>query len=560
MLRAAPWLTLGIFLLPVGAGLFGTLLPALGWFPALGARGLGLAEFVRLSAMPGIWRAAVLSLLTGLLTALLSLGITALVCARAHGSRLFLRLQASLAPMLAAPYAAVAIGFAFLVAPSGLFARLLSPWLTGWAVPPDLLVVHDSWGLCMVAGMLLKTVPYLLFMTIAALDQVRGAEGMAVARSLGYAGPTAWLRVIFPQVYPQIRLPVYAVLAFAMSVVDVGIILGPTTPPTLSVAVYRLFTDRDINLILPASAGALAQLALVAGAVLLWRLCERLAATRLRGFLTSGRRGRAGRAGGAAVGGLAGLLWGLFGLGMLALVLWSLAGSWWFPDTLPGKWSLRIWQRTLPDLGWPVWNTLAVGLLSTGLSLALVLGCLENEARHGLAPAARRTMWLLYVPLLVPQIAFLFGLQTFFVRLRLDGTLVAVAFSHTLFVLPYVFLSLADPWRALDERYVRSAACLGASPGRIFWRVKLPLLARPVAFAAAVGFAVSVAQYLPTVFAGAGRLPTLTTEAVTLASGGDRRVAGVYALAQSALPLAFYALAMSAAARRRSARRVLRPA
>ena len=41
--------------------------------------------------------------------------------------------------------------------------------------------------------------------------------------------------------------------------------------------------------------------------------------------------------------------------------------------------------------------------------------------------------------------------------------------------------------------------------------------------AGAVGFAVSAGLYLPTLFAGGGRFVTLTTEAVTLASGGDRR-------------------------------------
>jgi putative thiamine transport system permease protein len=70
------------------------------------------------------------------------------------------------------------------------------------------------------------------------------------------------------------------------------------------------------------------------------------------------------------------------------------------------------------------------------------------------------------------------------------------------------------------------------------------LLLRPILIAAAVGFSVSVAQYLPTLFAGAGRLPTLTTEAVGLAAGADRRVIGVYAFAQAALPLVGFALAL----------------
>ena len=55
------------------------------------------------------------------------------------------------------------------------------------------------------------------------------------------------------------------------------------------------------------------------------------------------------------------------------------------------------------------------------------------------------------------------------------------------------------------------------------------MLLRAVLTAAAVGFAVSVGQYLPTLLIGAGRWQTLATEAVALSAGGDRRVIGVYA-------------------------------
>ena len=66
-----------------------------------------------------------------------------------------------------------------------------------------------------------------------------------------------------------------------------------------------------------------------------------------------------------------------------------------------------------------------------------------------------------------------------------------------------------------------------------------------VAASVAVGFAVSVGQYLPTIFAGAGRVATLTTEAVTLSGGADRRIIGVYAFLQSALPLLVYGAALA---------------
>ena len=143
----------------------------------------------------------------------------------------------------------------------------------------------------------------------------------------------------------------------------------------------------------------------------------------------------------------------------------------------------------------------------------------------------------------MPQVAFLFGTQVLLVRLGFDATLPAVIWAHLIFVLPYMFLSLADPWRAFDARYTRSALALGSSPLRVLIRVKLPILLKPLLIACAVAFAVSVGQYLPTLFAGSGRVATLTTEAVTLAASADRRVIGTWALTQAVLPWFGYLLA-----------------
>jgi putative thiamine transport system permease protein len=65
---------------------------------------------------------------------------------------------------------------------------------------------------------------------------------------------------------------------------------------------------------------------------------------------------------------------------------------------------------------------------------------------------------------------------------------------------------------------------------------------------------VSVGQYLPTLFAGNGRVATLTTEAVTLASGADRRLIALYALLQSCLPFAAYLAAATLPALTRARR------
>lgn len=113
-----------------------------------------------------------------------------------------------------------------------------------------------------------------------------------------------------------------------------------------------------------------------------------------------------------------------------------------------------------------------------------------------------------------------------------------------LFVLPYIFLSLRAPYLALDSRYELQGWCLGRGRLAVFLQVKLPLLLRPILTATAVGFAVSIGQYLPTVFAGAGRLTTVTTEAIALASGADRRIGAFYAFVQAVLPMAAFTLAL----------------
>jgi putative thiamine transport system permease protein len=120
-----------------------------------------------------------------------------------------------------------------------------------------------------------------------------------------------------------------------------------------------------------------------------------------------------------------------------------------------------------------------------------------------------------------------------------------------------VFLALADPYRSLDPRFARTALALGKPPWKVWLRIKLVMLLRPVLIAAAVGFAVSVAQFLPTLFAGGGRFSTLTTEALGLAAGGNRRIVGMFAFTLAALPLLGFALALGIPAWRFRGRRLM---
>ncbi|MBK5934421.1 putative thiamine transport system permease protein [Rhodovulum imhoffii] len=540
LLRAAPALTLLILLGPVAAGLMGTLAPAFGVLPALGGTTPGLAPLRTLLAWPGLTEAVGLSISTGIAATILSLGVVTLFTAGWYGTRPMRWLTRLLAPLLAIPHAAAAFGLAFLVAPSGWLARVFSPWATGWDRPPDLLIVQDPLGLTMIAGLVVKEIPFLMLMTLAALPQAHPEKRLTIARALGHGRVSGWLKAVFPAVYTQIRLPVYAVLAYSLTVVDVAIILGPNTPPPLAVQVVRWMSDPDLSMRFPASAGAMLQLVLVLGALGLWRLGEHMIARLARPWAEAGPQHLPMRGAGLALAALgAGTV--LAGLGVLGL--WSVAGFWPFPDALPRSTEMAGWVRHGAALGTAAWETLRIATAATGAALGMALACLEAEHRFGLTPGTR-SLWVLYLPLLIPQVAFLPGLQTLaLITGAPEGGMVVL--GHLVFVLPYVFLTLAAPWRAWDTRHATVAAALGAGPWRVFWTVRLPMLASPVLTAGAVGLAVSVGQYLPTLLIGGGRIQTLTTEAVALASGGDRRVIGVTALAQTALAVGGFALALA---------------
>jgi putative thiamine transport system permease protein len=550
LLRLAPVLTVAAFAVPIACGLIGTLMPAFGYLPAIGGDRWSLDPWRALFSAPGFATSLQLTLTTGWTATLISVLLAVAVVGCMHHRAGAKRIGTLLAPLLAMPHSALSIGFAFLILPSGWIVRWISPGLTGWTIPPDLATVGHASGWPLIAALVMKETPFLVLMILGALNQVPAPAEIAAARALGYGPVLAWFKVVLPQVYPQIRLPIYAVLAFSLSVVDVAMILGPGNPPALAVQAVRWFADPDIARYFPAAAAATVLLGVVLASIGAWHLGERIALPLFRRWVERGARdGAAATAG--AVGAAAGaVLAGVALLAMLSMLLWSVAEPWRFPDAFPPGLTLDTWLRQSGQLAGPAWTTLSVGLASSVLALVLTLACLENESRApgpsgGGSPtvSVSTSMWLLYLPLLVPQVAFLFGLQVLLIRLGLDANVFAVVWAHLVFVLPYLFLSLADPWRAFDGRYARAAASLGASPLRVFWRVKLPILLKPLLIAGAVAFAVSAGQYLPTLFVGAGRVATLTTEAVTLSAGADRRVIGAWAALQALFPLVAYLLA-----------------
>ena len=534
--RHAPWvlrrrLGAGALLALVAVPLVWTALEAL-------TTGSNTAAWRSLAQEPALAQAALLTLWTGLASTLLAWWSSAALLARGFVRQRLARLLRGLPLMLATPHAALAIGLLFLLAPSGWLLRALSPWLTGFDSPPPWPTTQDPWGLGLIAALVIKEIPFLLWTAATQLqrDDVRQrwrAEH-ALAQTLGYAPRRAFWLVLWPQLSTRLRWPLLAVLAYGLTVVDMALVIGPASPPTLAVLAWQWLQDADPTTYAQGAAAGvlLALMVLACGA--LWLAAQQLQRKALAHG--HGLRGSPARAPGTDTG--LWLLVGVYAAVLLVLALGSVSGVWAFPTVWPQNFTTAAWWQVAQSSG-TVFTTLWLAAGSSGTALVWSVAWLELAPRRwdeALRP-------LLYLPLVLPAVLWVVGLYGVGLQLRLEGQASGLLIAHTLMVLPYVLLALSPAYLGFDPRYAQLNASLGRSGRAFLLRVKWPLLKRSLASAAAVGFAVSVAQYLPTLYVGAGRFASVTTEAVTLASGGQRSLTSAYAGLQLALPVLAFALA-----------------
>ncbi len=537
IITAIPVVVIALFFIPILAGIGGVLVSAFGYMPVLGFEQINLYAWKALFHTSELWTMLGLSLGSGVLATTVSVLLALGFVSSAWNSQYWNRAQKWLSPMMAAPHVALGFGLAFVLMPSGLLARLLAP-LAGWSNPPLWQTTQDSYGLSLTLLLIMKETPFLIFMLMAAVSQLPVKQIMKVGGSLGYQPWMIWLKLLWPQMYPMIRLPVFTVLAYSISVVDIALVLGPTNPPMFSVQILQWLQNPDLNQRLVAAAGSLLLLVLVLLGISVFIIVEWMIRKYLRFWLVSGKRDHFSY---VVLNGFR-LSWRalvvLFSASSLVLLIWSFVWRWRFPSLWP-DWSWKSWERAWPQLLDPLGNSLLIGCVAAIAGGVLAVILLELEKKQ-----SRFIQSIMYLPLLLPQMTFLYGIQVLLLKLNAEGHWLTVTGFHLMFVLPYCYLTLSGPWKSYDQRQTTQALLLSGSRVRAFVLVKLRILWRPLMTSLALAFAVSNAQYLATLFAGAGRVETVTTEAVSLASGGSRRLTGVYALTQMLLPMIAYGVAL----------------
>lgn len=530
--RPSAWLLLAMLGLPLLTSLWGAVMA-----------GANLAAWQALINNAQTLPALGMSLWTGLLATALAVAGAAYILSSDVGQRTGARLMRLLAPMLAVPHAAFAIGLVFLIAPSGWLVRALSPWVTGFNAPPPWLTTQDPWGLGLILVLVVKEIPFLLWAAATQLQRPDVAQvwtrELQVARSMGYSPRTAWWRVLWPQLWPRLHWPMLALLTYNLTVVEMALVIGPTSPPTLAVLAWQWLLDADIAMNAQGAAAAWLLAGVLAGVASgVWPM------TQHRGWRARwiiGHRGTSPashRQSSSTRNGLLSALMGLYLAVMAALALGSVSGLWPFPQLLPQTFTGQAWVSVAGSLT-TLQTTLTLAIASALTALLWCVAWLEC------APPAlvKRLRPVLYLPLVLPPVLWVVGVHAMTLTVELDATWTGLWLAHTLATVPYVLITLTPAYTGFDPRLWHISASLGQGRGVFLWRVKWPLLRASLAASFAIGFAVSVAQYLPTLFIGAGRFASITTEALTLASGAQRSLTSAYAWLQWLLPVLVFGLA-----------------
>ena len=535
-LNKALWVLLsGVLIVPITFGILGFLLPSFGYFPILDKHQFNLNYFYVSSNIPGISKSIILSFFTGFLSTVLALFFSQLIILSIFQSRVFSFIKTIISPLLALPHVTMAIGLLFIFSPSGLLLRIFSPWLTGFERPPNIFIIPDDYGFFLILGLVLKEIPFFILVSISAIEQFGARKFFNLGKSLQHTTFSVWCVLLFPLIYHRIRLIVFIVIAFAASVVDMSLLLAPSTPSTLAIQILQNYQSSEPKSLFIASNLALIQLLVILKLFLIWFLLEKLLSNKyLFTFLVNAVSYKSNLIKYFTFT-LILILSILSFLTIISSFLWGLGGNWYFPNLLPKNISFEVLTIFFNENKSLILISVFVPLIVSILSCLIVT--LWVELTESLNKRNQFLEGLIFLPLLIPQISFLIGMQSFLIPLNFNNFLLPLIIVELFYVIPYSFIILAPSFRAISKDILKVASSLGKNRFERLILVKIPMIMPTFLLSIAIGMLVSFALYTPVYFIGAGRVTTLTVETLNLSLSGAKRDLGVATIFQIIIPI-----------------------
>lgn len=532
--------TLLIFLsilltVPILFGLLGFLLPSFGYFPILDKYDFNLNYFYLSFAIPGITKSIILSFFTGFISTLLALFFSQVIILYIFQTKFYQFLKTIISPLLALPHITMAIGLMFIFSPSGLFFRLFSPWLTGFERPPNFFILPDEYGFFLILGLVLKEIPFFILVSMSAIEQFGAKKFLNVGKSLQHSTFSVWCILLFPLIYKRIRLIVFIVIAFAASVLDMSLLLAPSTPSTLAIRILQYYQSSETDSLFIASNLALIQLFVIVILLLMWLLLEKLVSNKF--FFTYLVRACSYKNSFIKYF-IFSLILILLALSLLTIIssfLWGLGGNWFFPNLLPTSINIEIFVKFFNENKSIILISIFIPLIVSLLSCLIVI--LWVELTESFNKKYYYFESFIFLPLFIPQISFLIGIQSFLILLNFSNFFIPLIIVELFYVIPYSFIILAPSFREIKKDIIKVAASLGKNRFERLIFIKIPIIMPTFLLSIAIGMLVSFALYTPVYFIGAGRVTTLTVEALNLALSGAKKDLGVATIFQIIIPI-----------------------
>ena len=524
-----------LIIIPIIFGFIGFFLPSFGYFPILGKSEFNLNYFYISFNIAGISKSIILSLFSGFGSTFLALFFSQVILLYFFKTRAYNYIKIIISPLIALPHITMAIGLIFLFSPSGLFFRLFSPWLTGFDRPPNFFIIPDEYGFFLILGLILKEIPFFILVSLSAIQQFSARQIFDLGKSLQNSNFSSWCILIFPLIYKKIRLVIFIVIAFTASVVDMSLILAPSTPSTLAIRILQIYQSSDIDSFFIASNLALIQLLIIIILLLSWMILERTLRHKLffiffmkilsfKIFFLKN-----------LIFASAAILFSLSVLGIFSSLLWGFSKNWYFPSFFPNSIDIDTFINFYNENKFIVFISIFISVVVSFLSSLLTI--IWVELMDILKMKKLYLEWIIFIPLFIPQISFLIGLQSFIILFNFDSFLIPLIIIQLFYVIPYSFIILAPSLREIKKDIIRVAASLGKNRFQRLVQIKLPIIMSSFLTSFAIGMLVSFSLYIPVYFIGAGRVTTLTVEALNLALSGSRQDLGVATFFQIIIPI-----------------------
>ena len=156
-------------------------------------------------------------------------------------------------------------------------------------------------------------------------------------------------------------------------------------------------------------------------------------------------------------------------------------------------------------------DSLTFALATVGM--ASLLGLLVAAALSRNAVKTSKLDAVFMLPLATSAVTLGFGyiISMNTPPLNLRASPLLIVFAHTLVALPFVVRSLLPALRSIQPALREAAAVLGASPGRVWREIDLPIAGRALLVGAVFAFTVSMGEFGATIFIARPNTPTMPT-------------------------------------------------